>query len=46
MEWQVAQATCEDEEFDEPYEFENVAEGPTNKINGIKVNKRKKNKQE
>lgn len=43
MEWQVAQATCEDEEFDEPYEFENVAEGPTNKINGIKVNKRKKN---
>ena len=27
-------------EADEPYEFENVAEGPTNKINRLSIQKR------
>ena len=37
----VAQPTCENEEYEEPYEFENVAEGPKNKINRLSVTKRR-----
>jgi hypothetical protein len=39
-ECQVTIPTCHQEDYDEPYEFENVAEGPKNQINGLKISKR------